>query len=100
MSNAPPKSALELAMEKLAKQDAEAGTESRVLTPEQKEAIAAARQDYEARTAECRILYDSNTAAVFEAEARSELDANYRRDLARLAADRDRKIDNIVNATE
>jgi len=100
MSNAPPKSAIELAMEKLAKQDAEVGTEARVLTREQKEAIAAARQNYEARTAECRILHDSNTAAVLESEARSELDANYRRDLARLAGDRDRKIENILKGTE
>ena len=100
MSNAPPKSAIELAMEKLAKQDAEAGTESRVLTPEQKEAIAAARQDHEARTAECRILHDSSAATVFEPDARSELDANYRRDLARLAGDRDRKIENVLKGIE
>ncbi len=96
MSDAPPKSAIELAMEKLAKQDAEAGTESRALTPEQKEAIAGARQDYEARTAECRILYDSTVATVSGLEARSEIEANYRRDLARLAGDRDRKIEKIL----
>lgn len=100
MSNAPPKSAMELAMEKLAKQDAEAGTESRVLTPEQKEAIASVRQDYEARTAECRILHDSSIATVLEPDARSELEANYRRDLARLAGDRDRKIEKIHQGTE
>ena len=96
MSDAPPKSAIELAMEKLAKQDAEAGTESRALTPEQKEAIAGARQDYEARTAECRILHDSTVATVSGLEARSEIEANYRRDLARLAGDRDRKIEKIL----
>ena len=96
MSDAPPKSAIELAMEKLAKQDAEAGTESRALTPEQKEAIAWARQDYEARTAECRILHDSTVATVSEPEARSEIEAHYRRDLARLAGDRDRKIEKIL----
>ena len=100
MSNAPPKSAIELAMEKLAKQDAEAGTESRILRPEQKEAIAAARQDYEARTAECRILHDSTVATAFEPEARSELEANYRRDLTRLASDRDRKIEKILKGTD
>ena len=100
MSNAPPKSAIELAMEKLAKQDAEAGTESKTLTPEQKETIAAARQDYEARTAECRILHDSTIATVLEPEARSELEAHYRRDLARLVGDRDRKIDKVLQGTE
>jgi predicted P-loop ATPase len=100
MSNVPPKSAIELAMEKLAKQDVEAGTEARILKPEQKQAIAVARQDYEARTAECRILYDSTAATVFEPEARTELAANYRRDLARLTSDRDRKLEKILKGTE
>ena len=100
MSNAPPKSAIELAMEKLAKQDAEAGAESRAMTPEQKASIAAARQDYAARTAECRILHDSSMATALEPEARSELEANYRRDLARLAGDSDRKIEKILQGTE
>ncbi len=100
MSNVPPKSAIELAMEKLAKQDVEAGTEARTLKPEQKEAIAVARRDYEARTAECRILHDSTAATVFEPEARTQLEANYRRDLARLTSDRDRKIDKILKGAE
>lgn len=100
MSDAPPKSALELAMEKLAKQDADAGTESRSVTPAQKEAIAKARQEYEARTAECRIMHGSAVATVFEPEARNELEANYRRDLARLASDRERKIEKILGEAE
>jgi len=100
MSNAAPKSAIELAMEKLAKQDAEAGTESRALTRGQKEAIATARQDYEARTAQCRILHDFAIATVLEPEVRSELEANYRRDLARLVGDHDQKIDKIRQGTE
>jgi len=100
MSDAPPKSAIELAMEKLARQDAEAGTESRALTAAQKEAIADARRNYEARAAECRILHDSTVAAAWEPEARSEVEANYRRDLARLAGDRDRKIGKILKESD
>ena len=100
MSDAPPKSAIELAMEKLAKRDADAGTKSRAVTPAQKEAIAGARRDYEARTAECRILHDSTVGTVSDPEARRELDANFRRDLARLGSDRDRKIEKILQGTE
>ena len=100
MSDALPKSAIELAMEKLAKQDAETGTESRSLTAPQKDAIAEARRDHEARTAECRILHDSTLATVLQPEARSELEANYRRDLARLVSERDRKIGRILKESE
>lgn len=93
---AAPKSALELAMEKLAKQDAEAGAESRSLTEAQKLAITEARRDYEARTAECRILHDSTAGAIVDPEARAEFEANFRRDLARLVGERDRKIEKVL----
>ncbi len=92
MSDAPPKSAVELAMEKLKQQDAEAGVEVRVLTDVQKAAIADARRDYEARVAECRILYESSRLTAGDPEAQRELEANYQRDLARLANARDKKI--------
>ena len=51
MSDTGPKSAVELAMERLRRQDAEAGDEaaSRPLTDDEKAAIAAARRDYEAK---------------------------------------------------
>ena len=96
MSNELPKTAVELAMEKLARLDESEGTESRSLTEEQKTAIAEARLVCEARTAECRILNEASAPSTLEPEARRELDNNYQRDLARLVNDRDRKIQEIL----
>jgi len=87
-----PKSAVELVMERLQKQDATASGESTSLTEDQKLAIAAARRSYEANVAEVEILYHSALAATMDPEARQQLDANYRRDLARFASACDRKI--------
>ena len=47
MSHGGPKSAYELAMEKLARKDAEAGVEATTLTAAQREAIG--RRDYDAK---------------------------------------------------
>ena len=96
MSDAPPKSAVELALEKLRRQDEEAGVTSRTLSADQKAAIAAARRVYEAKAAECRILYDAACAGAKDPEALRELAQNHQRDLARLAGDRDRKIQAIT----
>ena len=89
-----PKSAVELAMERLQRQDAEAGEDvsSRSLTDDQKEAIAAARRDYEAKVAEAEILVSSKLAATFDLEGRREIEANHRRDLGQFSSSRDRKI--------
>ena len=87
-----PKSAVELVMERLQKQDATDSSESTPLTEDQKLAIAAARRSYEANVAEAEILYRSTLAATMDPEARRQLDANYRRDLARFVSTRDRKI--------
>ena len=87
-----PKSAVELVMERLQKQDATDSSESTPLTEDQKLAIAAARRSYEANVAEADILHRSSLAATMDPEARQQLDANYRRDLARFASTRDRKI--------
>lgn len=95
MSDAPPKSALELAMERLSRQDAESGDEVTPLTDAQKAAIAEARQVCEARTAERRIMHQSTLATTFEPEARAELDRELRRDLERFQESRDRKIAEI-----
>ena len=90
-----PKSAFELAMEKLKRQDEAAGVEAVALTDAQREAIAEVRRTYEAQVAECSILHQSALAAAVEPAAREELEANHRRDLGRFAADRDRKIERI-----
>lgn len=100
MSGEPPKSSVELVMERLRKKDAESGVKVTPLTNAQTEAIAEARRICEARIAECRILHDSSLLTTLEPEALQELEANYRRDLARFASDRDRKIDAIRKGVE
>ena len=87
-----PKTAVELVMERLKQQDAAADVGTTALTGDQKEAIAAARRDYEAQVAEAEILYRSKLATAFDPEAQQELEANHRRDLAQSASTRDRKV--------
>lgn len=95
MTKGTPKSAFELAMEKLKRRDEEAGVETAALTDAQREAIADVRRAYDAQVAERRILHQSALAKTLEPEARQELEANHRRDLGRFAGDRDRKIARI-----
>lgn len=95
MTKGAPKSAFELAMEKLKRRDKEAGVETAALTDAQREAIADVRRAYDAQVAERRILRQSALAKTLEPEARQELEANHRRDLGQFAADRDRKIARI-----
>jgi hypothetical protein len=90
-----PKSAFELAMEKLKKKDAEAGVEEQVLTDAQRTAIAEARSLYDARVAERRILHQSAMLGIMDPAEREEQDLGLRRDLDRLAGERDAKIKKI-----
>ncbi len=57
MSEERPKSALELVMERLRKQDAEAGVEHRRLTEEEIAAIAEVKQFYEAKLAQLDVMH-------------------------------------------
>jgi hypothetical protein len=90
-----PKSAYELAMEKLKKQDADAGVEEQVLTDAQRSEIAEARSVYDSRVAERRIMHQSAIAGVFDPAEREQRDSEFRRDLDRFATDRDAKIKKI-----
>ena len=90
-----PKSAYELAMEKLRKKDADAGVEEQVLTEDQRTAIAEARSLHDARVAERRIMHQSTIMNVFDPGEREERDAELRRDLERFASERDAKIRTI-----
>lgn len=95
MADERPKTAYEVAMERFAKKDKEAGGESRPLTDEQKAAIAEARQVHQARMAEREILHRAALGKAGSAEEVEELNLALRRDLDRLATDRDRKIAQI-----
>jgi hypothetical protein len=89
------KSAYELAMERLKRSDAEAGVESRRLTDEQKAAIADLKRFYEAKLAEQELLHQSALRKTPDPEARAALDEDYRRERARLAAERDARLESV-----
>jgi hypothetical protein len=90
-----PKSAFDLAMERLRQKDKEASIEDRPLTDEQKAAAAEARQLYTARVAEREILHQAALGKAQTHEEVEKLSAELRRDKERLASDRDRKIAEI-----
>jgi hypothetical protein len=95
VSDDAPKSAYELAMERLRKKDAAEGVAQRPLTDEQRAAIAEARRVAEARVAEREILHHSSLRGVVDPASLEELDLQYRRDRDRIQADLDRKIAEI-----
>jgi hypothetical protein len=92
-----PKSALELAMERLRRKDAEQGVGERSLREDQKAEIASVRQNYAAKLAQEDILFKSRLASAFEHEERLKLEEGHRRELQRLNDERDRKIEKIRN---
>ncbi len=93
MSDEAPKSAYELAMERLRQKDREAGVEERAVSDEQRAKIAEIRQFYEAKLAEREILHRSSLVRQQDPEAAAQLEQEYRRDRERLASERDRKIE-------
>ena len=94
MSDAP-KSAFELAMERLKKKDADAGVTEKPLTDAQRAAIAEAKSICQARVAERRIMHQSAVASVFDPAELEERNRELRRDIARFESERDAKIRTI-----
>ena len=92
-----PKSSLELAMERLRQKDAEADVTNRVLSDQEKAAIAEVRNFYEAKLAEIEVLHQSRVQRIADPSAREALDAEWRADRERLTAERDRKVARIRN---
>ncbi|HEY7292138.1 MAG TPA: hypothetical protein VH583_20045 [Vicinamibacterales bacterium] len=90
-----PKSAYELAMERLRKRDAEAGVENRPVSDAQKAAIAEIRNFYESKIAEAQVLYESNRRKAIDPSALEVLEQEYRRDRERLNSERDLKIEKV-----
>ena len=88
----PLKSSLELAMERLAKKDADAGIEATPVTDAQKAAIAEARNFYEAKIAELEVLHQSKVNATFDPAERETIDQQYRRERDHLVTERDNKV--------
>ena len=93
-----PKSAYELAMERLKKKDAEEGVERRPVTDAQKAAIAEIRNFYEAKLAEIDVLHQGKLRVMMEPEARAVAEQEFRRDRERLTSERDAKIEKARRA--
>jgi hypothetical protein len=87
-----PKTAYELAMERLRRKDEDQGVEERSLTDEQKAEIAEIKRVYTAKIAEAEILHKSKLMATYDPEERARLQDEHRRDMQRLADDRERKL--------
>jgi len=79
-------------MERLRQKEGSAAPEERPLTDAQKAAIAEARNMYTARVAEREILHRDALRRAASREEAEQLGLELRRDLDRLATDRDRKI--------
>ena len=88
----PLKSAIELAMERMAKKDADAGITSKPLTEAQKAAIAETRNFYEAKLAELEVLHQSKLKDTLDPAQRETLEQQYRRERDHLVTERDNKI--------
>jgi hypothetical protein len=88
-----PKSAYELAMERLRKKDADAHIEPRTVTAAQKAAIAEIRNFYEAKLAELEVLHQGKMRRSVDHGERAIFEGEYRRERERLASERDAKVE-------
>ncbi len=95
MADEEPKSAFELAMERLRRKDEEEGRVEQPLSEAQKAAIAEVRSLYEARIAELELMHRSALGRTPDPATRDTLETGYRRERERLAAERDGKIEKI-----
>jgi hypothetical protein len=86
------KSSVELAMERLRKEDEEAGVEHRPPTDAQKAAIAEIRNFYEAKIAEVEVLHHGKMRTMMEPDERLLREEEYRREREHLASERDARI--------
>jgi hypothetical protein len=92
MSDDAPKSAIELAMARLKKKDAEAGEPDAPLTDGQKAAIAEVRSLYAARRAQAEIMHKASLETAFDVETLGRLHEEFRRDTDRMARELEERI--------
>lgn len=95
MSDQGPRSAIEIAMERLRQQDRESGVERRTPTDAEKARIAEIRNTYTAKLAQEEVMHASALAKTRDPGARAELEERYRRERAHLVSERDAKIERI-----
>jgi hypothetical protein len=89
------KSAYELAMERLKKDDEAAGIEAVPLTAAQRAAIGEVRNFYESKLAEQEVLHQSRMRQSVDPAERETFEQQYRRDRERLSTERDAKIEKL-----
>jgi len=87
-----PKTAYELAMERLRRKDREEGVVERPLTDEQKAAITEARKVYESKVAEREILHRDALRKARSQEEVAKLNNERAQDCERFARDSDRRV--------
>ena len=90
-----PKSALELAMERLRQKDTDSGVAERPVTDEQKASIAEARSVHASKVAELQILHRAKLAGVLDPADRGQAEDAYRRELQRLNEGLERTVGKI-----
>ena len=90
-----PKTAYDLAMERLEAADKESGVKETSLSAAQKEAIAEARRVAASRLAEREILFRDAVQKVADPLEREKAEEEYRIDRQRIADDCDRAIESI-----
>jgi hypothetical protein len=95
MTNDAPKTAYELAMERLRRKDKEGGAVEHPLTDEQKTAIAEARRVYDAKVAEREILHRDAIRKATSHEEIQTLNEQLQRDRDRYGRERDQRIADI-----
>ena len=97
MAEDEPKSAYELAMEKLSRKDREEGREGPAsLTAKQKEKIAEIRKEHEAKVAEMEIMYQANLSKAWREaepeEAVRKIEELHRRDRQKIEEEKEARI--------
>ena len=95
MGDEAPKSAYELAMERLRKKDADEGVTVVPLSDEQRAQIAEVRNFYEAKIAEQKVLHQSAMRRTLDPAEIEKLEQQYRRELEHLTSARDAKIEKL-----
>jgi hypothetical protein len=87
-----PKSAIELAMARLKKQDVDTGSVETPLNDAQKAEIADVRQRYAARRAQAEIMHKASLASAVDVEGLAQLHEEFRRDTDRMQRELDEKV--------
>lgn len=95
-----PKTAYELAMERLRKKDEDAGIERQTVTDAQKAAVAEIRNIYEAKLAELEVMHQGRLRSMFDPAERAAIQEAHGRERARLTAEREAKIEKARSAGE